>query len=548
MRSVASFPRASLLVLLLLLFPHRTHAEDWTYRVRPHDNLWDLSRQFLKPDVRWEQLQAYNRVTDPLHLPPGEELHVPIAWLRIEPARAEVVAVLGDARVRMPNASAEVPVVAGMKLRYGAHLETSAGASLTLRFADGSRVLLQQDSALDLDRMSAYGKTGMVDTRLRLQHGRINSDVTHLIGTGAHFSVSTPEAISSVRGTHFRVIADAASHRSQTEVTGGRVAVTGEHRQVLVPSGSGVSVAHGSGPAAVSRLLDAPSLQCPAGTVRQLPVTLHWSALGATSHYRVQVASDARFSTLLTDRIVDATRIAVDSLSDGEHAVRVRGIDGNKLEGMDGTCMITVAAHPLPPLVLAPQDGSLVHEDRPVFRWTQSEEAVAYVWQLADEPTFAQPLAEKETRGDHVRSPRQLPLGRHFWRIASRDRQGRLGPYGQPIAFDRVAEPAQPAFGQAQKHGKQLQMSWQAGKPGQHYRVQLARHDDFSHPLLDRTVDAPNLSIAKPGNGTWYVRVRIIDRDGYAGAWGPSQKLKLGCTACRVALGVGGAVVLYLLL
>jgi hypothetical protein len=150
-------------------------AADWTYRVRLHDNIWDLSSRYLKPDVPWQKLQDYNKVADPYHLPPGMTLHVPIEWLRVQPADAQVIAVIGSAHVQLPGQTQSVPVTTGMTLAYGAHLNTDANASLSLQFADGSRVLMQDNSELDLDQMSAYGRTGMVDTRLRLQHGRVSS-------------------------------------------------------------------------------------------------------------------------------------------------------------------------------------------------------------------------------------------------------------------------------------------------------------------------------------------------------------------------------------
>jgi hypothetical protein len=44
------------------------------------------------------------------------------------------------------------------------------------------------------------------------------------------------------------------------------------------------------------------------------------------------------------------------------------------------------------------------------------------------------------------------------------------------------------------------------------------------------------------------MRVQTIDTDGYAGAWGPTQKIKLPCIPCRIAAAGGGAALLWLLL
>ena len=535
--------------LAAALAPCVGQAGDWLYRVRPRDNVWTLTQRYLKPSVSWQRLQAYNKLGDPYHLPPGSSLRIPVGWLKVQPADATVVAVIGDAHARLPGQAQDLPVTAGMKLGYGARVDTGAHASLTLEFADGSRVLVQDDSELQLDRMSAYGTTGMADTHLRLQHGRITNAVTPMPGTTAHFTVQTPGAISSVRGTHFRVAAGDA--HSQTEVVGGRVDVAGQHRHVQVGKGSGVAVADGQRPGRVHRLLPAPALDCPAKPVTRLSFPLGWTALPGAGHYRVQIAPDDRFEALLFDRVTGALpHVSLPDLPNGDYALRVRGIDADRLEGLDATCTLHIATHPQPPLVQQPQPGGKARHPRPDFRWTESTEAVSYDWQLASDAGFRHPLAElPRVDGDHARAPKALPLGRYYWRIASRDRSGQLGPYTDPMPFDRVAPPPTPAVGAPKQAGDQMTLAWPAGTPGQHYRIQMARDAGFAHPVVDQTLDTPKLQVRKPGAGTWYVRVRTIDTDGYVGDWGPVQKFKLPCIACRIAAGVGGgAVLLWLLL
>ncbi|HWX67889.1 MAG TPA: FecR domain-containing protein [Rhodanobacter sp.] len=320
-------------------------ASDWNYHVRPHDNLRDLSIHYMKPDVPWQKLQGYNKVADPDHLPPGLVLHLPIAWLRAQPVNAQVVAVIGNAHVQRPGQTHSIPVTSGMALGCGTHLSTDANASLTLQFADGSRVLMEEHSELDLDQMSAYGNTGMVDTRLRLQHGRVSNAVTPMTGAAAHFSVETPEAISTVRGTHFRVV-DNDGH-SQTDVLTGRVDVAIDHAHVLVQAGRGEEVADGFKPPRPKPLLHAPTLHCSPQPLNQRPHTFAWAALGGAKSYRVQMAPNDRFEALLLDHVTSTTRISLPDVPDGDYAVRVHGIDSSELEGEDGVaCMLHIGGHP----------------------------------------------------------------------------------------------------------------------------------------------------------------------------------------------------------
>lgn len=538
------------LVTVLLAFSilPTLSAADWTYRVRPHDNIWDLSSRYLKPDVAWQTLQAYNHVADPYHLPPGMTLRVPIAWLRVQPASAQVIAVMGHAHVQWPGQTQAQTVTPGMTLSYGAHLTTEADTSLTLQFADGSRLLVEENSALDLDRMSAYGRTGMVDTRLRLQHGRVTSSVTPMTGVAAHFSVETPGTISSVRGTHFRVAAQAG--HSQTEVLTGKVDVGGDRAHVMVRKGSGIAVADGAKPVRAQPLLVAPSLHCPAQAVTHLPYALKWEPLAGAKTYRVQMAASDRFESLLLDHVTSSSQLTLPDVPDGDYAVRVRGIDKQNLEGEDSICILHINGHPQPPLVMEPLPGSKVRDTRPRFRWTESLEASSYLWQLSRDAQFTQTLAsEPQLKGVSVRAPHVLPYGHYYWRIASRDANGKVGPYTDPMPFDLVPQPPAPQVGKPKASHQQVSFSWPAGGAGQRYHIQMDRKPDFTQPQVDQTIDQPALHIKKPGSGTWYVRVQTIDTDGYAGPWGAVQKIHLGGGLWRIAaIAGGGGLVLWLLL
>jgi len=526
-----------------------TAPADWNYRVRPGDNLWDLATRYLKPDVAWQKLQDYNHVPDPMHLPPGSTMHFPVGWLRQGPASAKVVAVIGNATAKGQGNASAVPVTQGMSVGYGAELATEKDASLTLELADGSRVLLQGDSELVLDRLSEYGRTGMVDTRVRLKRGRASSDVVPLTGSAARFTVSTPNTISSVRGTHFRVAADGSEGAARTEVVSGHVDVGNEARHVMVNTGRGVATAAGGKPGQPQELLHAPPLDCPRQPLGQLPAEIHWKPLDGAAHYRIQVAPTDRFEVLVMDQVVDGPQASLPSLPDGTHAFRVRGISANQLEGLDATCPFTVAAHPQPPLIIEPQPGSKAHATRPEFRWTENEEAASYAWQLSSSEDFTQPLASDMTvNGNHVRAPQTIPYAHYFWRVASRDKAGKLGPYTAAMPFDLVPEPPAPEPGAPKHEHGDFVLSWPAGTPGQRYRIQMARKADFSNATVDETLDKPELSLHKLSSGRWYARVQTIDTDGYVGPWGPVQRTSVPCAACRWVAAGGGVVLLWVVL
>jgi len=387
----------------------------------------------------------------------------------------------------------------------------------------------------------------MVDTNLRLQHGRISTEVTPMTGTAAHFSVETPGTVSTVRGTHFRVGSDAG--QSQTEVLKGSVNVSGGHSHVLVQKGLGVASVDGHGPDHAHALLPAPSLHCASQPINPVPNAVSWAALDLAKSYRVQVAPNSHFTTLLVDNITNENLVILSDLPDGDYAVRVHGIDADQMEGQDSVCAMHLNGHPQPPLVIEPLPDSKVRDTRPRFQWTQSLQAVSYAWQLASDKEFAHTLADvPSVTSDKIRAPQLLPYGRYYWRVASRDEKGKQGPFSGAIPFELIPQPVAAEVGQPKSSKGEVTFAWTAGASGQHYHIQLDRHADFGHPKIDQTLEQPSIQISKPGSGTWYVRMQTIDTDGYAGPWGETQKIRLSCLACRIAAISSGGALLWLLL
>ena len=77
----------------------------------------------------------------PERIPPGQILRIPLAWLRPVPAEAVPVAVEAPAQVRQGGGTWG-PLAQGTALTDGDAIATGPEGSVTLRLADGSRVLI----------------------------------------------------------------------------------------------------------------------------------------------------------------------------------------------------------------------------------------------------------------------------------------------------------------------------------------------------------------------------------------------------------------------
>jgi len=527
----------ALVVLLLSAAP--VLAQDWTYRVRPGDTIWDLSARYLKPSIAWEQLQSHNGIADPYRLPPGSQLRFPVAWLQVQPAPARVLAVRGPVQSQADGQPLR-EVIEGDLLRIGQELVTGEDASVTVVFADDSRLQLRERSRLRFDQLSRYGRTGMVDTRLRLEQGRASNRVTPANGPASRYIIDAPTATSSVRGTVFRVSAGQDGRGAATEVLEGRVQVGNRRGQATR------SPSLDARPAGLEALLPAPVLSSEPQRLATLPAALAWQPVPEAAGYRVEVVRADQPEVLLFARDTDTTALTLPDLPPGELRLLVRAVSAEQVEGLDAEQAFQVRDQPVAPLTVRPLHGQTLNSARPRFEWTRVAGAERTVLQIARDPQFLPLLLEQDTRATHLRPVLDLPPGEYVWRVASVDRNGDRGRFGQPLPLTITDEPVDPALQPPEAANGQLTLRWQAGEPGQRYRVQLDRRGDFRAPLLDQELAQPAVSIKRPWRGTLHVRVQYIDEDGYAGPFSPAQQIDLPCRTCY-ATG-GGALLLWLLL
>ncbi len=337
-------------VSLLLMLPVCDAAE-WIYVVRPGDNPWSITERYLAGIRYWPQLQQYNDIHDPTHIAPGTRLRIPLAWLRREREPARVIALNGEVSLTRPNQPV-LPLELDTAVEVGDVLRTAPDGSIELSFADGSRIYLRGDSELRLLRSDRIPQTDEVNTRVQLPRGRSESRVRGVGGNGGRFEIDTPAAVTSVRGTHFRV--NAAAARAWTEVLEGGVRVANNAARVELGPRMGTVTVAGRAPAAPTRLLAPPDLSSVPAELERVPFTFSIPPLPGAARYRLQIAASPDFATLLDDAEFDTPALRGPALADGAYHLRVRGIDAQQLEGLDAVRSITVNAQPEPPFLSEP--------------------------------------------------------------------------------------------------------------------------------------------------------------------------------------------------
>ena len=514
-----------LLHFLWLSAPTIGHAQDWIYTVRPGDNLWNIAADYLTRLDYWPRLQALNRVADPLHLPPGMKLRIPIAWLKGQPTAARVISAQGEAEAKVAFTGQTIGVATDLLLHSGDEIRTGPNGNVVVEFGDSSRLLVQANSLLVMDTLSVYGDTRMVDTRLRLQQGRVENQVTPRQSLRTRYEIFTPAAVSAVRGTHYRLGMDAAQATARTEVLEGAVELRGARQTRTVKTGFGALAETGKSLAAPTPLLAPPTIADLPAVVTRSPIQLSVPALKGATAYRAQIAPNEQFTTLLFDAVSAAPVVRGPDLPDGDYVLRIRGIDAKGLEGRDADHRFRLHARPEPPFLIQPADQSAVFEQALVFEWAEPQNAATYHFQLAEDERFTKLVSNlPKYTGSRLSLDQTLAPGRYFWRVATHDADGRAGPFSDPQFFRLQATPK---LQTPEVTADTMTFRWAAGLPGQQYQFQLAKDLQFETVLVDQRVSEPQLTISRPESGFHYLRIRTIDTDGYVGPYSPTQRIDI---------------------
>lgn len=499
---------------------------EWLYGVKPGDTLIGVAAAYLTNANDWPKLQTLNRVANPKRLRPGSTLRLPVALLKRQATVAEVIYAQGPI-TRIPKSGAPQALSLDARLQVGDTIETGAGASVSLRFVDGSRLLLTPDTRITLAEMVLFGKTGMAQTILELHRGSLDTRVAKQEKPAARYEIKSHPLNLAVRGTDFRAHINGPDQTSSGEVLEGAVEASGARgKAVAVPAGFGTVAVPGEPPRAPQALAPAPDLSRMPGLLERLPLRFDLPEVPGVARYHAQVFADRSFDRLLLDGVFQGNAAKWADLPDGRYVLRVRAIDRNGLEGLNADREFVLKARPEPPFVNAPLGGQRSYGAEAVLRWSASTTAQSYRVQVSAKPDFSELLADAPTL-DRTEHAVVLAPGQYYWRIASIASGRDQGPFSDVQGFTQHKIPESPKMEAPQVGDKGMVFRWSAGDPGSTYQLQFARDAEFAQPILDKVLTANQFQIDRPEPGTYYLRSKTIDADGFAGPFGPAQKVEV---------------------
>lgn len=512
-----------LFALALVVCAQAGHAEDWLYLTYPGDFPLKISRTYMKDPKDWDKLLMVNKVKNEYVLPVNTRIRIPVELLKVTPAPVAVSHVEGNVRVK-PDGGAFRPLAVGDKLTGGETVLTGPKSFAAFVLADGSKLTQQASSKLIFGRLAAYGKTGMVSTELNLEGGRIEAGASKQIGPAGGFKVTTPVAVAGLRGTSFRLNVSEDGRFLRNEVLEGRVAVQAQGQEVEVAAAQGTVTEQGKPPEPPRPLLPAPNLEALANRVLNLPLAFTWPDMAEARGWRAQVATDAEFQRIVLDGQSDKPEISWPStLPDGHYFLRVRAIDAAGLEGRNADHAFELDAQPMAPQQLAPGADERSYQEQVAFSWAAAPEAQGYQLQVSANADFPADKTVSRRLDAVLNHTEQLAPGSYFWRLASLDETGQPHVWG-PARPLRVQPLPFPPKGDFRADNGHAVFAWAPVAGAASYDLEVADRNDFSAPDARlHATDSKASAALKPGKYYW--RIRAVEADGQAGAWGKAAPL-----------------------
>jgi hypothetical protein len=495
-------------IILVVFLPLTIQAAEkkWVYTVVEGDSLWSISQEYLEETAFYQKLQKLNGITYPKKLQPNTLIEVPMSWIKSYPTYATITAISGKSTF-FKQGETQVTKL-GSILSFGDILTVDANSSVSLTLVDGSVLTLLEKSKLSFESLISYGKTGMADTQLKLHQGKVETQAKKSKGPGSRLDISTASAISSVRGTVYRVAHSPQDHHSLIEVLEGEVEVNAQMQSEYIAKGFASKVAKGQVPSKPIMLLNAPRFISTKKRFEGEEVNFDWENVKDALAYKVQISSNNTFTDIIWQQHQPQTVATLAKIVDGDYFVRVSALSLSNIEGFARSTSFSVNNKPLPPFIS--EVDTFFDADTRELTWAYAKELSGSLLQIASDSNFANVIILTNLSESSFIIPNTLPFGKYYWRVAGVDHKGR-GPFskGNNFLWQAILSPVQWNY---QHKTDQLVVDWSALKVDESVQIQVADESDFMTNTQVFESVVKTLSIPVPNDRDIYIRSRVINK------------------------------------
>ncbi len=503
--------------------------EEWHYTLRPGDTLQEISLNLLNHQYSWSDVVKHNRVDKLDTLAPGSIIKIPMHWLKQQPKPAKVKTLEGIAQIKKARSTRYQSLKTDMLIQVGDEIATRNG-NIVIEFADNSTIRLEANSNLYFNKLSHFGKSGMVDTRLRLKNGSLTTDIPPLV-KGSRYEIKTPSAVAAVRGTEFRL--HSSENETRLEVLEGSVEFSGEHGQIIVDAGKGASIKNGSSRIEVINLPSPPRRELAQDTIRKLPAKIQWEKSRDAKAYQIQLTQKDKNGNVVQDKVQQDNTMSIDQISNGDYELAIRSIDADGFKGSDSISKLSIEIDLVKAKLITPTKAEIISHTTPSFMWEyavdntedNNNQSPLSRLDIAMDKGFTALITDNEfTKTNTFTLEQPLIPNPYFWRIATLNNNSQLS-FSETRMFHIKGWLAPIQILSVNYLEKQVGLFWSPVANAEGYILQISNQSDFSTILKEEKLNKPRAHLLLNENQQYYARVKGIGNKLYSSKFGPVQEV-----------------------
>ncbi len=497
-------------------------SSDWTYTLARGETLDSVARDLLIRNISPGQLRQYNGLDKQAEPGEGDTLRIPLAWMQRQPDPARITSATGNVRLVTGADSRNRPAIPNALVRVGDSIITGSGTA-TVELANGTLIRLNPDSHMVFNCLTQFGKSGMVDTRLRLDQGEVEIRVHPLSGDKSRFEVETPSAVAAVRGTAFTL--RTSGRDTLLAVTEGIVDFGPPGKTQRIPAGYSASVSGTSNQGlAIRRLPATPELAPLPSILTSLPAEVSWKPV--TGEYRLDIF-EQKSGAWVDGQRVRGDRTLISALDNGTYDIHLSAIDTRGLASIPATTTVEVELQAKAATLISPDAGASADDDMPEFRWTlngNSEEARV---EIARDSEFTSLVTTSEWTPETSALPAApLEPGTYFWRVTTR--AGGSSTSTSEVRKLEISGSLPPVHIITVNYvDRQVRIFWEKVDSAKGYLLQLSEEPEFTHVIKEATLADTTAALRLIPGRRYFVRLRAVSDGSLPGRWGPGRELYL---------------------
>ena len=262
---------------------------------------------------------------------------------------------------------------------------------------------------------------------------------------------------------------------------------------------------------------------------RDVPFTVSLNQTTGAVRQGVVISRDVDGREVLVEKTAAPDEaLEIDGLEDGNYTLRTFGLDEEGLEGTPSDAIeLKIRINPLPPMIASPASDDSIRAETVELAWLKVRDATTYHVQLAEDDQFTTAISENPAIEKTRFRTAPLHPGTYYFRVRSIADDGYAGKWSEVQRFTILPPPPAPTTDKPEMSDNLLHLRWRPLGETITYHVQVASDEGFTGAMLvDEKVGIPAITIPAPEKpGTYFVRVRGVEKEGRAGQFSAPQSI-----------------------